>query len=258
MSPQHKIKRLSFSENISNIINSIDDEKLIEFAQIPLDDGGYVFCRLNNYIFIFDENLDIYYGNFSISEIEDYNCILKPYKNLNGDITLIISYINGDNGDEKIKIVKYKINIDQTDNLATYINEIIKGPVTPEGSETSTINKVFTCEFINDSNYPNKLLVYFTVGNSGFLCALKINPENLSFVEYSKNLKNIGSNNFFKSDLSHDKKNIFACFLQSSTSNLNCFLYDVDNNKFNNISNCISNCYSGFMDVICINEKQEC
>ena len=254
-SSQNQTIVLPFSENISNIIDSKEDERFIDFAQFPLDEGGYVFCRINNYIHIFDQNLEMYYNNFIIGEIQDLYCILKPYKNLNGDITLIISYVNSN---EKIKIVKYKINIEQTDNLTTYINEIIKGPISPEGTDTSIINKVLTCESISDPNYSNTLLVYITVGSSGYICSLKINPENLSFIEYSQNVKFIGSNNLLKSDLSHDKKNILTCLIESSSGYLNCILYDIDNNKFNNVSKIINDCYTGNADVKCITEKKEC
>ena len=83
-STQNQTLVLPFSK--TNIIDSIDNEKLIGFAQLPLDEGDYIFCRLNNYIYIFNENLNIYYNNFTISEIQDYYCILKPYKTLNEDI----------------------------------------------------------------------------------------------------------------------------------------------------------------------------
>ena len=44
-------------------MNTIEDEKLISFAQFPLDEGGFVFCRISK----FDKNLDTY--NLEISEI---------------------------------------------------------------------------------------------------------------------------------------------------------------------------------------------
>ena len=44
----------------SNNIQSNGDIKLVEFTQFPLEDGGYVICRLKDYIYIFDKTLDTY------------------------------------------------------------------------------------------------------------------------------------------------------------------------------------------------------
>ena len=50
-------------ESLSNTMTTIEDAKLISFAQFPLDEGGFVFCRISK----FDKNLDTY--NLEISEI---------------------------------------------------------------------------------------------------------------------------------------------------------------------------------------------
>ena len=80
----------------SDIIKSSSNLNLIAFTQFPLDEGGYVFCRLNKYIYVFDKTLDINYQSFIVSDIESYYCTLKPYKAVNGDIRIIITYVNND------------------------------------------------------------------------------------------------------------------------------------------------------------------
>ena len=239
-------------ESLSNIITTSEDEKLISFTQFSLDEGGYVFCRISEYIYVFDKNLDTYYNNFEISEIQNCYCILKPYTNSNSDITLIISSVN----DEfKINILKYKINIGQTINLSTLINDATKEVKNPDGEITQIMNKAFSCELIINST--NKLLICFVVGLSGYISALKFDPENLSFLDYSTSFKEMGSLNFIQSNLSYDNKNSLICFI-GSTGYLSCLLYDNINDKFSNINQVINNCYTGSMDIKCINEKQEC
>ena len=39
----------------SNLISSRDDLNFISFTQSPSDEGGYIFCRFRNYIYILDD-----------------------------------------------------------------------------------------------------------------------------------------------------------------------------------------------------------
>ena len=93
----------------NDIIQSQNDLKYVAFVQFPLGDGGYIICRLNNFIYLFDKTLDTYYQTFLISDIKNYYCILKPYKALNGDLRIIIASVDNQN---KIQISMYKLDID--------------------------------------------------------------------------------------------------------------------------------------------------
>ena len=44
------------------------DLELISFSQSPLSDGGYFFCRIKANIYIFDQNLETFYGSFEESD----------------------------------------------------------------------------------------------------------------------------------------------------------------------------------------------
>ena len=77
----------------SYVISSQNDQNYISFAQFSLIDGGYVICRLNQYIYILDKDLNSHVY-FEISEIKDSYCVINPYKTIQGDISIIISYIN--------------------------------------------------------------------------------------------------------------------------------------------------------------------
>ena len=107
------------------------------------------FCRLKDYIYIFDENL---FSNY----IQNFHCKLKPYKAVNGDKRIFIVYVENE---AKIKISMYKINLDQAYNKLTFIIEITTKPINNYRTPTNVVNNIFSYELINNSNYTNKLLV---------------------------------------------------------------------------------------------------
>ena len=45
----------------TSIIGSNSDLEFTSFAQFPSEEGGYIFCRLKENIYIFDESLDTCY-----------------------------------------------------------------------------------------------------------------------------------------------------------------------------------------------------
>ena len=110
--------------NNSSLIPSDTDQEYISFAQFPSEEGGYIFCRLKEYIYIFDESLDTCYGSFLI-ETNNIYCVLNPYRTLDGTNTIIVTYINND---QKLKTTIYKIDLNNNDQLASSIGENEKKP----------------------------------------------------------------------------------------------------------------------------------
>ena len=246
-------KNETLVQSLSISIGSSNDEQLIAFIQFPLDEGGYIFCRFNDYIYIFDKNLETYYQYFEVVEIKNCYCILKPYTNANGDIILIIIYVKND----KLKLLNYKISISLTDNYATLINETIKEPILPDGRSTAIMNGIFSCELITAPNSANKIIICFTIIQACYICALHFNPEDLSFLNYSNNFQQTGIITSMTSDLSHVNKNSLICLMENS-GYLHCLLYDNENKIFNNVSKLFGNCRTNNIGVKCINERNEC
>jgi hypothetical protein len=120
----------------TNLIAENGDIYYISFAQSPLDEGGYIYCRLEkNYIFIYDESFNSY-GSFEIRQ--EYNhCVLNPYRTIEGNDTLIVTCINN----EVLKIIIYKINLNDTENPASVLVEKdgIK-PLNANREEMSVLN----------------------------------------------------------------------------------------------------------------------
>ena len=51
----------------------------ITVNQFSSDDGGYIICRINEYIYILSEDASISYGNITISDIHEQYIDLIPY-----------------------------------------------------------------------------------------------------------------------------------------------------------------------------------
>ena len=106
---------------------------------------------------------------------------MKSYKTLDGRITIFISYINGN---QKLRILMYKINIGQTDNFGELIHQTTRNVQNKNGIEMNVLNKAISCELIIKSNHNNKLLACFVADQQYYSVIASIfNPENdLSFL----------------------------------------------------------------------------
>ena len=233
-----------------------DNLAKVSIAQFPLDKGGYIVCRLNTDLYIFNKDI-IHIRNVEISEIANVECIMKPYKTLNDETRIIFAYADSNSNDFKISM--YKINITQINESPTLITNIIKNPLNRNGQPRSTSNKKISCELITSSNYTNELLVCFAVDQENTLInALTFNPENdLAFLYYSNNFKETGIIINLYSSLSLNNKIIIICFLNNQFS-FSCLLYNNENNIFYDITKNLFSCNINSIGIKCINEIQEC
>ena len=92
--------------------------KYISFTKFTEGEGGYIICRLKNTIFVFNNNLDYKYGNFEINESENFYWDIKSYK-ADGKIIIIFTYINLE---QKMRFLKYQINLNQENNFVELIH----------------------------------------------------------------------------------------------------------------------------------------
>ena len=222
----------------TNLITNNGDIYYISFAQSPLDEGGYIYCRLKNFIFIYDESFNSY-GSFEIGQ-ELNHCVLNPYRTKGGNDTLIVTCINN----EQLKSIIYKINLNDAENPASVLVEKdgIK-TLNSKMEETSVLNTGISCELMNSSSHTNKLLVCFATDCYNYLLnAILINPENsLEIVSYSNNFKNTGSSLNIRSVLKPNQKESIICFTDIKNSFL-CLTYDIESNEFTNIKEIIGSC----------------
>ena len=240
-----------------SLIKAVDDQNYISFTQLPISDGGYIFIRIKQYVFIYDRSLNTYYQNFTIDGIVNYNCIINSYKNTQEKITLMISYISNN---QRFKVLMYEINIGQTDNLGVFKYQNEQQALNQNRELKNVINKAISCELMKSSNYTNKLLTCFILDQeSNSVNAIVFNPENsLSFLYFSENLKQTQGTTLINSILSTNNSYSLICFIED-TGYLRCLLYDSEKNKFSNIIKVFENCQKPTytMGVKYSNEKQE-
>ena len=239
-----------------NLITTETELDYISFAQLPLDEGGYVFCRIKEYIYIYDEDLNNFFGNIIINDISNIYCSLVPYKTKKGIITLIISHITGD---QKIKQIIYEINTDQQNFQGSIILTNETEVINKNGETEKVLVKAISCELMSSLNYTNKLLTCFVVYQSSFsIVAVIFNPENsLSFLYFSDNSKITNGLSTIYSTLDTNKQYSLICFVDNS-GYFSCLIYNSDKNAFNNIVQLIGDCkYQLDTGVKYISDKQE-
>ena len=242
----------------SNLISSENYLDYISFSQLSLVEGGYIFARLNNHIFIFDESLTNVLQDLTVDEILNSFCVLNPYKSKDGNLRLIISYVNGA---QHIRIIIYQINLNDGANPGILINEITQDVI---NYETNTLQKVvakgIACQFISLNEYENDLLVCFTVESQSFwLVASIFNIEDgLSFLYFSSNSIKTNGTSIIDSVISPNKDKNFICFIDYKAM-MNCITYDSKINKFNDLIKlnikCNVNLYNIYVQYI--SEEQE-
>ena len=249
-------------QSITSLISTESDAdlELIAFAQSPSSEGGYFFCRIKTNIYIFDQNLETFYGSFEESELSgSVYCVLNPYRTSNGNLAIIISFINGDS---YIRIIMYQININESNVAeAESIAAITKHLINLENNmDQKTLNTAIGSELFSSPDYTNKILICFVFEMStSSIMGVILNPDdNLTFLYFSENGKRTGGGKNIKTAVSPVKKSILVCYMEFSTS-MYCVIYDYGNNIFYDIVNLGTSCNlnSHNMGVQYISEKQE-
>lgn len=115
---KNSLSNLSTTTILSYIKATQDNLKYISFTKFTEGEGGYIICRLKNTIFVFNNNLDYKYGNFEINESENFYWDIKSYK-ADGKIIIIFTYINLE---QKMRFLKYQINLNQENNFVELIH----------------------------------------------------------------------------------------------------------------------------------------
>ena len=102
---------------------------------------------------------------------------MKPYKTNQGDLSIIIAYIN--DGLE-IRLLMYKINIESISNLLELINESTTKVINTYGKSDLVYNNGISCELMIFTGFTNQLLICFVIEQTTptSIVASIFNPEN--------------------------------------------------------------------------------
>ena len=240
----------------SDLITGDNDIDYISFAQSPSDEGGYIYCRLKNYIFIYDESFNSH-GKFEI-ETTNTICVLNPYKTFDGNNTLIITYINGN---QKIDSSMYTIDLNNAESPGSlYIKNDKINLLDTLGNTEMVMNKGISCQFMYSSTYTNKILVCFALDQyTHSMNAVLIDPENsLEILKYSNNVKQTDGSSTVYSALNPNQKESMICIIDIY-QNLLCLTYDLESNEFTDFETMYDNCqiYPLNMGIEYIKERRE-
>ena len=241
-----------------NSINHEINQNYISFAQFPLDEGGYAFCRIKEMIYIFNNNLDHFYGNFSINQISDLYCQIIPYKNNQGENTILIAFIHKQ---EKIVILLYLIKLDNNNGeIASLLNNVEKKAIDNNHNEVNIFKFGISCELMNFINYSNKLLTCFVAcwTQPYSIISIIFDQENsLSFLSYSENRIEETDTAIILSGVEPNNKYSIVCYVDNLI--LKCSIYNSETKKFSDKTNLMENCgvYSYNTGIKFINEENE-
>jgi len=145
---KYKIETKTITEINNNNIASIDDLPLINFVQYSSNDEKYIFCRINNYIYIISKDEYTILDEINIEDIKEKTISLNIYKSTNNDFYCIIKYVNNN----KIYTIIYKINFNPE-----YSKELI---IDNEAQQYYEESNDINCEF--DSGITCELM-YFQI-----------------------------------------------------------------------------------------------
>ena len=237
------IKYLIESDNqitITPIDVVITDSYELDFISFDQsDEGNYILCRINNYIYIISNEENTVIISKEISIIEDFIVDIKYYKYQNNNY-FIISFINIDG---KIQIQKYEFN---TDDISL-INNVTKEIPNEEGIQGESLDNGISCELMYVNGYSNNVLICFVENYSNLLIALEFDPENdLSFINNTINNKENEGTYDIKTIISPNKQICLICYTKA---NFECILYDSKRKLFSDsviLSESFQGIYSDF------------
>ena len=255
--------KYDLQSNIQTVIKLLNDTSInanyeidfISFAQFASEDGGYIVGRIRQNIYLFSNNLDDFFGHFTVSNIENSIISIIPFKSKFGDYFVIIGYIDANNS---IKLLMYKIQFE--DGKFELLYSISNKTSDEEKSEYNfEQNKKISCQLMSKLNNDKILACFTSNDNSNKINAIVYDPEKeLSFLYYSNNM--INSEKFYRiySEISPNKNVSLVCIIDSS-SYFSCLLYFSESNRFGGLKNFILECKPDdfYMGIKYISEKQE-
>ena len=211
-------------KNISDIqsISSTMNVEYISFAQFPSNEGGYILCRINNYILILSEDSEEIIGEIIIEEIKEEKLSIIPYTTKNNNKAFFLCFINAN---YKIVILMYEINLEPTFNS----QQIFKNEQDVE-YEDGTVDylpgKPITCELMLSENKENILVCFVITALSQTVNAVAFDPEkNCKLLYFFRNEVVTAGVNIFSSETSLNRDKSLVCYIDTNKV-FYCLIYN--------------------------------
>ena len=247
------LKELKSEKEIIDTLTKPDLRNIAQFSD------GYIIALVENTFFIFSEKGE-YIHKITLGDIPDgieiYSLI--PYKYDSDYHYYIIAFIYSHN----IRIQYYQLKIDLETKENTENNLLMDLPImiTNYVGPNIQLRNFISCNLMEKDGFDDEILVCFyerLQENRIDSILFEISNNNIAEIYLDKAYKtNENLKSTFKSAVSRDKKKALICH----NSNKGCCLtYDVNLNKFTDVTEYFEKCGSGFasMNVYYFQEKDE-
>ena len=203
--------------------------------QFSSEDGGYIICRINEYIYILSEDASFSYGNITISEIHNKYIELIPYITSDSIKSFIVCYINDQS---EIISILHGINIPKFEEskIIFQTNQRIEYE---EGKIASISLRSIGCKLIDIENKQN-ILTCFIATNDNYMNAISMEQEN-NFNQIEINRKDVNViASLITVENGPNKANHLICFADSSI--FRCIKYNSILKEWDNVTISLNEC----------------
>ena len=229
----------SDTQNLVVSSNLVSESNLeyITFSQFPSNEGGYIICRINEYIYILSEDATVSYGKITLEEIKDQHIELITYTTEDLKKFFIICYINNV---MKITTIMHEINLVNFESSEIkYQNWNI---ITYEDGSIGTISlRSIGCKIINVQTKQNILTCFVSTSDNLCMNAISFDQDNnFTVIDISKHQISNNQIALITVDNSPNKRKSLVCY--HDNGKFLCTVYNSETKEWSNIDTELENC----------------
>ena len=235
-----------------NIIKGIGNVEFLSISQFPLNNGGYILCRIQNYIYLLSQDANESYGFVYVPNIYNTYAELRYYINEENQKSFIIAYIM----ELKFNLLMYEINFpsfNETQLSFQKAHDIIYDNIIISSF-------IISCEIMNSSNKKNLLNCFVTNERNSIISLIFDQDNNFTLLNKFSNLTETSRISIITQNLSPDREKALVCYI-TGEAYLKCFIYnlEIENKKWNQSLKLIDNCLKNHnsKEPIYNNDKKE-
>ena len=220
----------------TNIINEIGTLEFITEAHFSSDDGGYIICRINEYIYILSKDASYSFGNIILSELHGQYIELIPYITKDSKKSFIICYIDKN---LKIALIMHEININKIeDSKIIYQNwQVVK--YSEEYIGTISLRSL-SCKIMNSDKHQNILTCFVPTSDNYCMNSISFEQDN-NFTLIEVNKKEINTiPSLMAIDYGPNKEISLICLLNNG--NFQCLKYYSTIKEWSNLTTYLEGC----------------
>ena len=226
------------------LFDSSGELNYITVSQFSEEEGGYILCRIQDTIFLIQNDAFTLLGSIQVSRLSNKFIELIPYLNKEDKHTFITCLI-GDG--PKLNIYMHEINFSSFNESKLLYHEA-KDIIYTDGTYGFIGISITSCKLLNTPNEKNMLTCFVSNSINYGLDILVFDQNNNFSSKYAiKSTKGIFDIRFITIDKSPYKNISLVCYLEGS--NFKCSLYYPEKKQWGNIITYLKNCYFQLSDI---------